>query len=198
MVAAEAVGHDDAGPPALAGERVALAGQVPGGAGLPMAREGDVGDHRQTGCSSASPRRTLAAAASAVRTRPASFGAIPAGGALTARRDLARPDVVLVRVPLDLHRVPGPIGVGRRSGSLVAADRLLHLRDGGEGVVAAGVAGDQLRLQLDEGKERRDRLGEPDRRPGRRCPARRSACRAAGGCPGRRGSSGSKKGKVIL
>ena len=64
----------------------------------------------QTGCSSASPRSTLALTASAVSTRPASFGAIPLRGPLPARRDLAVPEVVLVRVPLDLHRVPGAIG----------------------------------------------------------------------------------------
>src|SRR6266511_2523935 len=46
-------------------------------------------------------------------------------GSLAPRRDLARPDVVLVRVPLDLHRVAGAIRVVPGVDLLIAADRLL-------------------------------------------------------------------------
>src|SRR5262249_51532352 len=86
------------------------------------------------------------------------LGALASGGALVV------PDVVLVGVPRDLHRVRRAVRVVPAVLHLIAADRLLHLRDRRQGVVPARIAGDELRLQLDEREERRHRLRETDER----------------------------------
>src|SRR5919106_6905969 len=86
----------------------------------------------------------------------------PVGGALTTGRNLVAPDVVLVDVPVDLHRVTRAIDHPAEMTLLVADDPLLHLLERGQRVLPVQVAADQLALQLDGREQGGDGLGEAD------------------------------------